>query len=94
MFTNFNTKLNIERQYFGHTHIYIVQVAKSVGVSLSSEGRQRVIAQQQIGENIDSETAPFSFSLPGGGNELRAAAHVFIPRLREKVFQLLEENEK
>ena len=64
---------------------------KTSGISLCSEGLQRVIAQRQIGEYIDSETAP---SLSGGGEELRAAAHVFIPGLREKVFQLLEENEK
>ena len=53
-----------------------------------------MIAQWQIGENINSETAPFSFGLSGGGEEVRAAAHVFIPGLREKVFQLLEENER
>ena len=91
MFTNFNTKLDSTLK--AHT-LYIIRWLKASGVSLSSEGRQREIAQRQIGENIDSETAPFSFSLPSGGEELRAAAHVFIPRLREKVFQLLEENEK
>lgn len=81
-----------------HSHIVDANISyrwlKSSGVSLSSEGRQCVIANQQIGDNIDSEAAPFSFSLPSGGEELRAAAHVFIPNLVQKVFQLLEENEK
>ena len=67
---------------------------KSSGVSLASEGRQRDIAKQQVGENIHSESAPFSFSLQDGGEELRAAAHVFLPNLTQKVFQLLEENKQ
>ena len=64
---------------------------RSSGVSLSSERKQRKIAKQQVGDNLDTETAPFSFNLNGGGEELRAAPHVFIPNLAEKV---LEQNEK
>ena len=66
----------------------------SSGVSLSSKRKQQKIAQQQVGDNLETETAPFSFSLASGGEELRAAAHVFIPNLVEKVIQLLEQNEK
>ena len=63
----------------------------SSGVSLSSERKQ---AKQQVGDNLDAESAPFSFNLASGGEELRAAAHIFIPNLVEKVVQLLDQNEK
>ena len=66
----------------------------SSGVSLSSERKQRTLAKEQVGENLDAETAPFSFTLASGGEELRVAAHVFLPHLVEKVVQLLEQNEK
>ena len=52
------------------------------------------MAKEQVGDNLEAETAPFSFSIPSGGEELRVAAHVFIPNLVEKVVQLLEQNEK
>ena len=57
------------------------------GISLSSVRKQRKIAKEQIG---DIETAPFSFKLTGGGEEIRVAAHAFIPNLVEKVIQLLK----
>ena len=50
------------------------------------------MAKEQVGDNLEAETAPFSFSIPSGGEELRVAAHVFIPNLVEKVVQLLEQN--
>ena len=74
--------------------IFVHRWLKSSGVSLSSERKQRQIAQKQVGDNLEAETAPFSFTLASGGEELRAAAHVFIPNLVQKVVQLLEENEK
>ena len=67
---------------------------KSSGVSLSSEKRQRQLAQLQVGEDLETEAAPFSFSVASGGEELRVAAHAFIPNLVNKVVQLLEQNEK
>ena len=67
---------------------------KSSGVSLSSEKKQRKVANEQVGDNLKAETAPFSFNLTSGGEELRAAAHVFIPNLVQKVVQLLEQNER
>ena len=66
----------------------------SSGISLSSERKQRKLAKEQVGDNLEAETAPFSFSLASGGEELRVAAHVFIPNLVQKVVQLLEQNEK
>ena len=67
---------------------------KSSGVSLSSERKQRIIAKEQIRDNLEMENAPFSFNLTGGGEEIRAAAHAFIPNLVDKVIQLLDQNEK
>ena len=66
------------------------------GVSLASEKKQRRLAQEQIhvGDNLVTETAPFSFNLTGGGEELRGAVHSFIPNLIEKVTKLLEQNEQ
>ena len=72
----------------------ITRWLKSSGVSLSSKRKQRIIAKEQIGDNLETESAPFSFNLTGGGKEIRAAAHAFIPNLVDKVIQLLEQNEK
>ena len=36
---------------------------KSSGVSLSSERKQRIIAKEQIGDNLETENAPFSSSI-------------------------------
>ena len=52
------------------------------------------IAAKQIGDNLESEVAPFAFPLDSGGEELRSAAHVFIPNLQQKLIQLLEENDR
>ena len=38
--------------------------------------------------------APFSFPAYDGGEEVRAAPHVFIPNLNQKIIQLLEENDR
>ena len=74
--------------------VCVTRWLKSSGVSLSSERKQRIIAKEQIRDNLETENAPFSFNLTGGGEEIRAAAHAFIPNLVNKVIQLLEQNEK
>ena len=43
---------------------------------------------------VGEELAPFSFSLPSGGEEFRGAPLVFIPDLILKVVELLEENDR
>jgi hypothetical protein len=53
-----------------------------------------VIAKEKIGDNLETENAPFSFSLTSGGDEITAAAYDFIPNLVDKLTQLLEQNEK
>ena len=57
----------------------------SSGISLSSERMQRKLAKEQVGNNLEAETVPFSFGIPSGGEELRVAAHVFIPNLVDKL---------
>ena len=67
---------------------------KEWGVSLSSEKKQRVVAREIIGENLEAEAVPFTFSLKRGGEEIRAAALCYVPELLDKVVSLLEENDK
>ena len=63
-------------------------------MSLSSERQQRKRAKQMIGDTIEAEAVPLSFSLPSGGEEIRAAAMAYVPDLVAKVFTLLQENEE
>ena len=54
----------------------------------------RHVSRKAVGENLKGELAPFSFSLPSGGEEFRGAPLVFIPDLILKVVELLEENDR
>ncbi|KAL5491484.1 hypothetical protein EMCRGX_G016781 [Ephydatia muelleri] len=68
---------------------------KASNVSLACEERMRHVGSKRIvGDNIQGELAPFSFTLTSGGEELRAAPLVFIPNLIQKVTQLLDENHR
>lgn len=63
-------------------------------MSLSSEKRQRVVAKKVIGDNLEAEAIPLTFTLKKGGEEIRAAAFCYVPELLDKVVSLLEENMK
>ena len=67
---------------------------KSLGVQFSSEKQMRERATTFIGENLQTELAPMSFPLKGGGEELRNAPLSIIPHLAKKVEQLLDDNHK
>ena len=67
---------------------------KARGVSLPSEKRQRALSHEILGENLQSEAAPFSFPLKHGGEDLRPAPLVFVPDLPAMVFQHLEQNDR
>eukprot|EP00731_Ephydatia_muelleri_P025532 Em0017g615a len=54
----------------------------------------RHASRKAVGENLKGELAPFSFSLPSGGEEFRGAPLVFIPDLILKVVERLEENDR
>ena len=67
---------------------------KEYGIALSSEQKQRKRAAVMIGDNLEAEPVPFTFSLASGGEEIRAAPLVYVPDLVKKVFALLQENEE
>ena len=73
-------------------HLY--RWLKQAGVYIGSEGKQRALAHEFIGDNLMVELAPFSFKLPDGGEELRGAAYGYTPSLIQKIEQLLEQNER
>ena len=52
------------------------------------------MAQEIIGDNLQAERAPFSFSKDGGGEEIREVPFVFVPNLIRKVADVLAHNER
>ena len=67
---------------------------KSSGICLAGEERMRHISSQIVGDNLKGEIAPFSVTIPSGGEEIKGAPLVFIPHLVDKVVQLLDGNER
>eukprot|EP00731_Ephydatia_muelleri_P030963 Em0022g477a len=67
---------------------------KASNISLACEERMCHASRKAVGENLKGELAPFSFSLPSGGEEFRGAPLVFIPDMILKVVELLEENDR
>lgn len=63
-------------------------------VSLGTEKKERIRARELIGPNLASESAAFTFSLDGGGEELRKAPMAYVPDLPGKVTQLLNQNDR
>ena len=64
------------------------------GVQIESEKRQRLIAKDILGENLEAEVAPFCFSRPSCDDAIRAAAYAYTPSLIQKVTNLIDENER
>lgn len=63
-------------------------------IGLGTEGKERSRARDLIGPNLASESVAFTFSLDGGGEELRKAPMAYVPDLPAKVIQLLEQNDR
>ena len=63
------------------------------GVHLASVRRQRLIAKEVIGDNLEAEIAPFFLSHPSYEDEIRAL-YVYTPNLIQKVKKLLDENDR
>ena len=63
-------------------------------ISLASEQSQRQLAKEVIGDNLQAERAPFSFSKDGGGEEIREVPFVFVPNLIRKVADVVAHNER
>ena len=67
---------------------------KKFKIHLASEKKQRILAQDITGNNIEAEKAPFLFSREGGGEEIREVPFVYVPNLVRKVADLLMHNER
>ena len=61
---------------------------------IGGERKMRRVAQAVVGTNLALEALPFSFPLKQGGKEMHPAGLCYVPDLGEKVFQLLEQNER
>ena len=53
---------------------------KLSGICLAGEERMCHISSQIVGDNLKGEIAPFSFTTPSGGEKIKSAPLVFIPR--------------
>ena len=49
-------------------------------------------AQELVGENLCAESTPFSFPHKDGGEIIQTAPYAYIPRLWDKVKDLLDQN--
>lgn len=63
-------------------------------VSFASESKERSLAKELVGPNYTAEAVVLTFPLEGGGEELRKAPFAYIPDLKHKVVQLLDQNDK
>lgn len=58
---------------------------------MASEKRQRVLSKQLVTTEIVGEIAPFTHALKGGGEEIKSSATAYVPLLREKISELLDQ---
>ena len=63
-------------------------------VRVASERRQRSLAHDIIGENMEAEKGAFGFPQEGGGEEIIEVPFVYIPNLVQKVTDLLVNNRR
>lgn len=77
------------------TTINILRWLTQWGISLGSEGKQRKVAGELLGKNLEAEAIPLTFPLKkGGGEEVRTKAFCYVPDLVSKVLTMAEEKEK
>ena len=62
------------------------------GITLASERRMRKEASDLVGDNLEAELAPMSFTHKDGGEVIRDAPLAYVPNLWEKIQDLLEQN--
>ena len=87
------TRLTIIYMYTVHVHCTCTLIRrwmKALGVRLASE---KQVTKEIIGDNIAGEEAPFYFAMKYG-IDIKPAAHVFVPDLIGKIFEVLEQNER
>lgn len=63
-------------------------------ISFASEVKERSLAKELVGPNLDAEAVAFTFPADGGGEEIQKAPMAFVPDLVAKVTQLLDQNDK
>ena len=63
-------------------------------MNIASERKLRKRSKEVVTNNLQAEGVPLTFSLKSGGEEIRAAPLVFVPDLKEKIFQLLDKNKE
>ena len=63
-------------------------------IDLAAEAKERSLAKELVGPNLTSETVAMTFSLDGGGEELRKTPMAYVPDLPAKVKQLLDQNDR
>ena len=54
----------------------------------------RTSAKELVGDHLIAETAPFSFMLKEGGEEIRSSPYVYVASLWEKVRSMLDQSER
>ena len=62
------------------------------GLTIASEKKMRKVASELVGDNLEAELAPMSFSHKDGGEVIKEAPIAYIPRLWEKIHDLLDQN--
>ena len=62
------------------------------GISMAGEGKERMVVKDLVENKVQGEEVPFSFPVGRKGQELRAAAMVYLENLEDHVLHLLEEN--
>ena len=67
---------------------------KAWNISLGPENKARSLASDLVGPNLASELVAFTFSVDGGGDEVRKAPMAYVPDLPAKIMQLLEQNDR
>jgi hypothetical protein len=63
------------------------------GIQIASEKQLRRVSDEQLGDNLEGEEAPFCFAARNGF-DIRQAPLVYVPDLVGKIIQTLEQNEK
>ena len=67
---------------------------KELNITVSSEKKQRAMAKDIIGDNIVAEKGAFTFSLEGGGEEIRQVPFVYCRNLIAAVTDTIEKHKR
>ena len=74
--------------------IVLYRWMKVWGIQIASERSLRHRAATLVHNDFIAENAMFSFPLKSGGEELKPAPVVYVPHLKNKIFDLLDKNNR